>query len=527
MKKKLCGLMLCLAMSATLLAGCGQKSEGEKPAGTADDKKQSVSVKGVDGVFTYSIDGDTGNTLNPITADDRFGLMACHLLYSPAYYVNADGSVEYILAESMEPSDDGLTYTMKLKPDLKWSDGEPLTADDIVYTYDSLNKASENLYVDGQPIKVEKKDDTTVIFTLPSISASAFETLSAEVSIVPKHIFEGKDSFDINLLEDKVVGAGPYVLDEYVTGQHLKFSKNPNYALGEAKIDTIVFKVIEKADTATLALQNGEVDAWIGKADMLEPYENNDAFKISNYSEGRVAYLRLNPNTAAMSDKTYREGVLRALNRDEIMTAAYSDPEFYHLGYSFLPYTSKYYSEDVEKWDQDLDKAKEQTANGPKDLKLCYVEEDAIQTNIALTIQAELKAIGINVELNGINWAGYLKASNDKTDKENDIFLGGYVMGVDPDMYSPLFMSTKDDMIMYNNPKVDELFVKGNSTLDEKERMEIYKELQKEVSEEAIFYPFGTNLRTLVTNARVGGLDEAKLAPIYTFGDYSKLTLSE
>lgn len=525
MKKKLLSLLLGTALAVTALAGCGAKGMQEKTDDTA--AKQTASVPGVDGVFTYSIDGDTGNTLNPLTADDRFGLMACHLLYSPAYYINADGSVEYILAESMEPSEDGLTYTMKLKPGLKWSDGEPLTADDIVFTYDSINANNENLYVDGKPIKVEKKDDTTVLFTLPSVSASAFEMLSAEVSIVPKHIFEGKDSFDINMLEDKVVGAGPYVLDEYVTGQHLKFTKNPNYALGEPKIDTIVFKVIEKADTATLALQNGEVDAWIGKADMLEPYENNEAFTISNYSEGRVAYLALNPNTEAMSDRTYREGILHALNRDEIMTAAYTDPEFYHVGYSFLPYTSKYYSEDVEKWEQDLDKAKELTANGPKDIKLCYVEEDAIQTNIALTIQAELKAVGINVELNGINWAGYLKASNDKEDKTNDIFLGGYVMGVDPDMYSPLFMTTKDNMLKFSSPKVDELFVKGNATLDEKERMDIYKELQNEVSRQAIFYPFGTNLRTLVTNSRVGGIEEAKLAPIYTFGDYSKLTLEK
>ena len=153
------------------------------------------------------------------------------------------------------------------------------------------------------------------------------------------------------------------------------------------------------------------------------------------------------------------------------------------------------------------------------------MEEDNVQTNMALTIQAELKAVGVTVEFNPVNWAGYLKVAYDPEDKSNDILLGGYVMGVDPDMYSSLFMTTKDNNIQYNSEKVDELFTKGNATLDENERMEIYKELQKAVSEEAIFYPFGTNLRTLVTNARVGGLEDAKFAPIYTFGDFSKLTL--
>lgn len=523
MKKRIVSVLLCFAMSVAMLAGCGGSDKKEE---TQENKKEATtSVAGADGVFTYAIGGDTGNTLNPLTADDRYGLMTCHLVYSPAYYINADGSVNYIIADSMEASDDGLVYTMKVKEGLKWSDGEPLTADDIVFSYDSMNAEGTNLYVDGQPIKVEKVDDTTVTFTLPSVSASAFEMLSSEVSILPKHFFDGRGSFDVNMLEEVVIGSGPYKLEEYVTGQYLKFVKNPNYGLGEANIDTIVFKVIEKNDTATLALQNGEIDAWIGTPDMLDPYKDNAAFNITNYSEGRVAYLRLNPNTEAMSNKEYREGILYALDRNEIMTAAYTDPSFYNLGYSFLPYTNAYYTEDVEKWDQDAEKAKELTANGPKDIKLCYVEEDSVQTNMALTIQSELKAIGINVELNGVNSAGYMSAAYDPEDKEHDIFLGGYVMGVDPDMYSSLFMTTKDNMIMYNSQKVDRLFVEGNATLDEAERKEIYNELQKAVSEEAIFYPFGTNLRTLVTNARVGGLEEAKFAPIYTFGDFSKLTL--
>lgn len=520
MKKKLLSILLCLAMTASMLIGCGSNEEEGGQEETASNK-----VEGVEGVFTYAIGGDTGNTLNPLTADDRWGLMTCHLVYSPAYYINSDGTVDYIIAESMEADDTGLIYTMKIKDGLKWSDGEALTADDIVYSYECINAESENIYVAGEPITVEKIDDLTIKFTLPSVCASAFELLSSEVSILPKHIFDGRGSFDVNMLEEELVGSGPYVLDEYVTGQYLKFVKNPNYGGGEANIETIVFKIIESNDTATLALQKGEIDAWIGTPDMLEPYEGNEAFNITNYSEGRVAYMRLNPMTTAMSDKEYRSGILYALNREEIMTAAYTNPDFYEIGYSFLPYTNAFYTDDVEKWDQDLEKAQSLTANGPKAIKLCYVEEDAVQTNMALTIQAELKAIGIEVELCGVNQAAYMKVAYDNANTEYDIFLGGYVMGVDPDMYSMLFVSTKDNMINYNNAQIDQLFADGNATLDEAERMSIYAQVQRLISEEAIFYPFGTNLRTLVTNARVGGLEEAKFAPIYTFGDYSKLTL--
>ncbi len=521
MKKNFVRLFALLMAAMLILSGCGQTAQTtDEPAAETETTEAAANP-----ILTYAIGSDTGNTLNPLTADDRYGLMTCHLLYSPLYYIYPDGRVEYILAESFTPSEDGLQYTLKLKEGLKWSDDTPLTADDVIFTYTKNNEQSENLFVGGKPIEMEKVDDLTVIFKLPSVSASTMELLSAEISVLPKHYFEPKNSFDINMLEEKIVASGPYVLDEYKTGQYLKFSANPNYANGVAKIETVIFRITENNDTASLALQNGEVDVWVGLPDLLTPFQGNENFNIYNYSEGRVAYMRLNPASPNMQDKQYREGILYAVDRSEIMQAAYSDESFYKLSYSFLPPSNQYYSEDVQKWEQDVEKAKELTANGAKTLKLCHIAEDAVQTNQALTIQKELADIGITVELVGVNQAAYMKVAYDKTNTEYDIFLGGYVMGVDPEIFSTLFVSTKDNWIVYNNPTIDELFAKGNATLDAAEREAIYTELQKLVSEEAIFYPFGSNLRTLVTSARVEGVDAAELVPIYTFGEWAELSL--
>ena len=100
-------------------------------------------------------------------------------------------------------------------------------------------------------------------------------------------------------------------------------------------------------------------------------------------------------------------------------------------------------------------------------------------------------------------------------------------MGVDPNTFALLFVQGQMNMMNYRNDKIDQLFTAGNTTLDKEKRMEIYHELQKLVADEAIFYPFGGNLRTLVTSARVGGMEDAVFAPVYTFADWSKLTLSE
>lgn len=535
MKKRLIKVLSIFAVAAALTAACS--GGGNTGSGTSKESLQNGSAKGEESsdsgkngaasggesVFTYIVQGDTGNSFNPMTADDRWGLMLAHAVYAPAYHIYSDGTYDYILAQSMEASEDGLSYTMKLKDGLKWSDGQPLTADDIVFTYEKINESTQNLYVGDKPIKVEKQDDTTVIFKLPAVSASAAEMLSDEVSILPKHIFEGRASFDVNLIEEKPVGAGPYVFEEYKTGEYIKFKKNPYYVKGEAAIDTIIYRNIEQSDTANLTMQAGEADAMIVPPDLLEPYIDNEAFEIHNYSEGRVPYIRLNSASEKMKDKKYREGVLYALDRDEILLAAYTDRKFYELGYSFLPFDNKYYTDKVQKWEHDVEKSKELTKDGAKNLKLCYISEDSMHERMALTIQSELKEAGIQVELSGVNTPAYMKLTNDNTVTDYDMFIGGYVMGSDPDTFAMLFSSKKDNRLNFHNEEIDRLFEEGNATLDESKRKEIYDKVQKLVSEEAIYYPLGTNLRTLVTSKRLDGVDEAKLVPIYTFGDLSKL----
>ena len=265
------------------------------------------------------------------------------------------------------------------------------------------------------------------------------------------------------------------------------------------------------------------MDALVTLPSKLDVFKDNEDFNITNYSEGRVAYMRLNPNSENMKDQNFRKGIFYALNREEIMTAAYSSADFYQLGYSFLPTISSYYNAEVEKYDQDIEKAKEMISGGASTLKLCYVGEDAAQEKQALTIQAELKQVGITVELAGMEQAAYMKSAYDKESKEYDMYLGGYVMGIDPDSFAAMFDTNSDNMFNFNNPEIDKKFAEGKAELDPEKRIAIYAEAQKLVAEEGIFYPFGTNLRTLVTLSNVDGIEDAGLVPIYTFKDVSKL----
>ena len=129
------------------LTACGGKDPGAEnntssgAAGETTKAGESLAGTKTDGesTFTYAIAGDPGANVNVITTSDRFGLMTIKMIYSPLYMYNADG-INYFLAKSVEPSEDKLTYTVHLRDDVKWSDGEKFTADDVVFTFDAMEK---------------------------------------------------------------------------------------------------------------------------------------------------------------------------------------------------------------------------------------------------------------------------------------------------------------------------------------------------------------------------------------------------
>lgn len=206
-----------------------------------------------DDTFTYAISGDP-LSINPITTSDRWGLTTTNMIFSPLIRVEGDGSHKFELAEDIQVSEDGLTITVKLKEGVTWSDGEPFTAEDVVFTYetkaDKANGNADKLWVGDQPIEVVAVDDHTVEFKLPEVNAAAVNNIATETYIIPKHIYEGEPDFSVNELQASPVGTGPYKLKEYRQGEYLAFEANESYYDGTPKIKNIVFRIIANADTA-------------------------------------------------------------------------------------------------------------------------------------------------------------------------------------------------------------------------------------------------------------------------------------
>ena len=141
-------------------------------------------------------------------------------------------------------------------------------------------------------------------------------------------------------------------------------------------------------------------------------------------------------------------------------------------------------------------------------------------------IQQQLQAIGVNVELRGGDGTAIFTELRKKDSTAYNLFLGGYIMGNDPDLYSTLFASNgTSNYFQYRESKIDDLFKRGAAELDNAKRKEIYNDLQREIAKEAFIYPIVDNQKILAVNKRVSGVNDAKLVPIYTFEDLTKISI--
>ena len=517
-----------LALGTTLvmlmgLAACGTtQTDDTQTSQSTTENNETVNQEKVEdkNTIVYAMTADPGNVANYMASDDRISMSMLAYINDGLFTLMPDGSYKFTIADSFEPSEDGMTYTCKITSGLKWSDGTDMTIDDILFSFETFMAADDSLSVNGEPVSVKKVDETTLEFTLPGVLASFPESV-ADVPMLAKHIFEGKDNLDMDLTNPaSVVGCGPYKFAEYKSGEYIKLVKNEHYAGGEvASVENFIIQIITNDDTAKAALLKGDVDIWVGTASKLDGLESFDVYP---YSEGRVAYVRLNRVSPNMQDKAVRQAIFHAINREDILTAAYSSLDYATPSVSIFPKTNGYYTEDLEQYTQDVAKAQELLAGKtlPK-LKICYIGTDPAQTAQATVIQAQLNAVGIELELHGLDQAGYMASAYDNNDTTYDMYLGGYIMSIDPAGFSGMFAS--GCMMNFNMPELDALFEKGKATTVTEERQAVYTQIQQMAADSALFYPFGTNLRLLVVNPAVKGVEDAALVPIVTFEDISNL----
>lgn len=255
MKKKVIALLCALTMTAGILAGCGNRQSGETTQGTetAQDTQADQSGTGADQesvVVTMPTSSEPESGFDPAYGWGAGEHVHEPLIQSTLTTTTEDLGIEKDLATEYSVSEDGLTWTVTIRDDAKFTDGESLTAEDVAFTY---NNCRDNSSVNDFTMLKEAKalDDTTVEFTM-NTPYSIWPYTMAIVGIVPEH------AYDENYGQNPI-GSGRYIMKQWDKGQQVIFEANPDYYGGEVKIKKVTVLFMDE-DAALAAAMAGQVD---------------------------------------------------------------------------------------------------------------------------------------------------------------------------------------------------------------------------------------------------------------------------
>ncbi|NEW07359.1 ABC transporter substrate-binding protein [Paenibacillus sp. SYP-B3998] len=495
-----------------------------------EESKTASSDSKVGGNLIVAIKDDP-KTFNPIYAGDRMSLTIDQSLYAPFFSIN-NGKKTFVLAESLTPTADLTKYTMKLRSGLTWHDGQKLTADDVVFTFNSLLDEKQHSYfrslfvLDGKPIQVSKVDELTVDFVLPQATA-AFEGALVQIFPIPKHIFEGEADMEKSAKNNKPIGSGPFQFKDYRPGEYIMLTRYDNYFAGKAKLDAITYRVAKDSNTAVLALQNGEVNMM-----MIEPQDYNKVKEtgktnIVMFPSGGVTSLVFNVNIDVMKKKEVRQAIVQALDKKELITTGFSSTDFAEPASSIFTPDTLYQKKDLKAYTYNPEKAKELLkAAGAEGLKIrfAYFNASKTEANMALYVQQKLKAIGVEVELIPLDGAALGKKALNKDNTDYDMSFGGYSMGFEPDAYKPLYLSNGSyNYSHYKSEEFDKLWIKAAVETDVTKRADLYQKIQDISAEEVTTYPIAYGKSIVAVDTKFGGLEEAVPKQVVLFDDYAKI----
>ncbi len=446
-------------------------------------------------------------------------------IYESLLRYNTDLEPQPSLAKSWEVSEDGLTYTFQLQEGVTWHDGEPFTAEDVVFSADVFLREtharlrSSLAYVDT----IEAPDDTTVVFTLktpfgPFINAFEVGTMP----MIPKHLYEGTD-FANNEMNATPIGTGPFKFESWEKGSFIHLVKNEDYYLeNKPYLDEIYYRVIPDAASRAVAFETGEVDVLPGGSvenwDVPRLTEMDNTCSTSKGWEffAPHAWMWLNNREGPTSDVRFRQAVMYAMDRDFVRDVVWNGFGTVATG----PVSSKtnFYSDDVTIYDHDPDKARallDEMGYDGEPVRILPLPYGETWQRWAEAVRQNLQEVGIEVEIDSTDVAGW----NEKTAQwDYDMAFTYLYQYGDPALgTSRNYVEAQiekgspwNNVEGYRNPELDLKWEAAATSASAEERQELYNEIQKEIVDDVpvawlleIEFPtiHNCNVQDLVTTA--------------------------
>ncbi len=535
----------CVRALLALAGGLGLATACNGPIDSRMDESAAAGPPAYGDTFIEASIGDIGGLIPTLTSDQS-SYEVGGLIYDGLVKTDKDLNLAPAMAQSWTYSRDCLDLTFTLRRDIKWHDGYPFTAADVVFTYQAMiNPKTPAPFKEGFLLvkSVDAPDPYTVRVHYDKPYARAVETWGT--SILPKHLLQ---SFaDAGTLREspqnsQPVGTGPYRFQEWKPSEKVVLVANPDYYEGRPYLSRVVYRVIPSQATIFLELKANGVDyvntlTGIQYARQTEYPAFRKAYRKFRYPASDYTFLGFNLKDPRFADRRVRQAFAHAINKQELIDGV-------RLGLAreatgpIRPGTWAY-TDKVPRFDYDPEKAKALLAEaGWKDRDGDGVVEDSsgkpftltIRTNqgnderkkIAEIVQQRLKEIGIQADIQLIEWAAFIKEF--VKPRRFEVVVLGLGTGTDPDQFVVWHSSQRGPDQMnrtgYDNPEVDRLLEAGRTSCVQSERVRYYHRIQEILAGDLpmIFLYYRDALP--VVASRIRGVTTSPSGIMYNFNEW-------
>jgi peptide/nickel transport system substrate-binding protein len=481
--------------------------------------------------------GDASNLI-PMLASDSASHDISGLIYNGLVKYDKDLRLVGDLAKRWEVSSDRLTITFHLRRGVRWHDGTPFTAEDVLFGFHTITDPDTPTAYSGDYLEVERAevlDRDTFRVTYRRPFAPGLSTWGNLV-VLPKHLLEGQDITKSKLTRHPI-GTGPYRFKEWVTGEKIVLQSNPDYFEGRPYIKDYIYRIIPDLATMFLELKTGGID-WMGLTPLQYRRQTDypvfkREFHKYQYLPFSYTYLGYNMLSPLFRDKRVRQAISYAIDKEEIIkvvllglgeisTGPYKPGTWYYNPHvKRYPYDPKRARELLREagWDDSDGDGTLDRDGEPFEFTILLNWGNQSRLKAAEIIQWRLGQIGIRVKLRVMEWASFINEYVDK--KRFEAVILGWSTGVDPDQYD-IWHSSKTDykelnFISYKNREVDALLEKARRVFDREARKRYYFRLQEILAEEQpyvfLFVPYALP----AIHARFRGIEPAPAGITYNF----------
>ncbi len=493
------------AMLLTACGGSGGANQTSAAAGGSAETSAAAAAESTGGekVITMAQTGDW-DTFMPMNTTNAGADNVIELMFDRLMVINTDGTFEPRLAESWETNEAQDKITYHLNENAKWQDGEPVTAEDVVYSAQVASSSEFNYlrrirmqYFAGtdetgcetgtDSVEVKALDDHTVEFTLktPMDPAIIYALVNRDFFIMPKHLLG--DISDTDLVNDafwqKPVGSGPCIFDSMESGVSIEFKANKDYYLGAPDFDRLVFKKVQSSNLLS-GLMSGDIDVLSGNSQIpladWETAKNTQGIVTKSVPTFAYQYMAMNTSRDYLTEDV-RHAISLAINRQVIVDQLLQGEARIAIGP--LAEDHPYFDEKLLPIEYDPEKAKSMLEaagwDGNRELEVMVSTGNEVREKSAILIQQDLQKIGIKTKIQTLDFPTLLTNARNG---DYDLCFIGSSGSVDPSESVPnVTAGYMNNFAQLSDPTLGQIGESGAKEITFEARKKIYDQYQEEL----------------------------------------------